>query len=313
MAATQSHKNIRIGISGLTIKPLGIGTMAWGDRLMWDYGKGGFSDEDLKQAFEASLEAGVTFFDTAEIYGSGRSETLLGRFIKSSQEKVIVTTKFMPFPWRLRGKSLLSALRRSLDRLEMEKVDLYLIHWPIPTVSIGRWMQAMAQAVDEGLIDNVGVSNYGIEQTRRAHSALAKFGIPLAANQLRYSLFSRQVERKGLLKVCEELDVTVVAYSPLEQGLLTGKYSVENPPPGIRSLRTSRKKLRELTSFVNLLRNIGEKHDGKTPAQVAINWTICKGTLPIPGAKNLRQARENLGALGWSLTDEQVDLLDSKT
>ena len=129
------------------------------------------------------------------------------------------------------------ALRHSLDRLGLESVDLYQMHWPFPPVSIDTWMDAMADAVQAGLIRAVGVSNYNAEQTRRAHDALAKRGVPLASNQVDYSLLQRKPETNGLLALCKQLNVTLIAYSPLAQGLLTGKYTPQNPPPGLRGRR----------------------------------------------------------------------------
>lgn len=127
---------------------------------------------------------------------------------------------------------------------------------------------------------------------------------------MEYSLLHRKPEQNGVLATCQELGITLIAYSPLAQGLLTGKYSPENPPPGLRGLRYGRRRLRAIAPLLRLLQSIGEAHGGKTPAQVALNWLICKGAVPIPGAKDARQARENAGALGWRLTPEEVERLD---
>jgi aryl-alcohol dehydrogenase-like predicted oxidoreductase len=187
---------------------------------------------------------------------------------------------------------------------------LYQIHWPVPGVSIETWMQAMADCVEAGLTRTVGVSNFSAEQTRRAHAALAKRGIPLASNQIPYSMLHRRPERNRLLETCQELNVTVIAYSPLEQGLLTGKYTPDNPPPGARRRRLKPGYLEGLMPLIGLMREIGSAHDDKTPAQVALNWAMCKGTVPIPGPKNRRQAEENAGALGWRLSESELDALD---
>lgn len=312
MSDEYSDESVELGPGGVFIRPLGIGTWAWGDRMLWGYGQGGYNDEDLKAAFDASLEAGVTLFDTAEVYGSGQSERLLGQFVKETDQVVIVASKFMPYPWRLRGRSLLKALRNSLERMGLEKIDLYQMHWPFAPVSIERWMEVMAEAVEEELIAEVGVSNYSVEQTRRAHEALAKFDIPLVSNQVEYSLANRKVERNGLLQFCEELKIKVIAYSPLGQGLLTGKYSRDNPMKGLRGRRVGRKRLAEAERLVDVMRAIGKKYANKTAAQVALKWAIQKGTIPIPGVKNIRQAKENLGALGWKLNNADMAELDEK-
>ncbi len=276
---------------------------------MWGYGRD-YGESDVKAAFEASVAAGIDFFDTAEIYGNGRSEKMLGEFIRQSHRQVVVATKFFPFPWRLRRNDLVSALRRSLDRLGLEQVDLYQVHWPFPPFPVETWMSAMADAVQAGLTRAVGVSNYSPEQTRRAYEALAKRGIPLASNQVQYSLIHRQPERNGLVETCRELGVSIIAYSPIAQGLLTGKYTPDKPPPGMRGFRVGRQYLARLQPLVALLHKIGEEHGGKTPGQVALNWLLCKGTVPIPGAKNARQAQENAGALGWQLTESQIAELE---
>jgi pyridoxine 4-dehydrogenase len=124
-----------------------------------------------------------------------------------------------------------------------------------------------------------------------------------------YSLLNRGIEKDGLLARCNELGVRVIAYSPIEKGLLTGKYSTENPPPGIRGQRYS-SLLPKIGPLLKLMTAIGQEHGGKSKTQVALNWCICKGTMPIPGAKNAAQAEENAGALGWRLTDEEVAKLD---
>jgi aryl-alcohol dehydrogenase-like predicted oxidoreductase len=288
---------------------LGTGAWAWGDSLFWGYGRD-YSEIDVYEAFQASLEAGITFFDTAEAYGMGRSERLLGRFIKRAGQDVTVATKFMPFPWRLQPASLINALRKSLKRLDMEQVDLYQIHWPFPPVAVETWMGALADAVLAGLVRAVGVSNYGPGKTQRAYDALAGRGISLASNQVEYSLLNRKIERSGLLDLCRRLNVRVIAYSPLGQGLLTGKYTPENPPAGIRGLR-SRRQLKRVQPLIALMHEIGQGHGDKTPAQVALNWTIRKGALPIPGAKNADQLRQNAGAVGWALTPDEVAALDA--
>ncbi|MDW8327422.1 MAG: aldo/keto reductase [Anaerolineales bacterium] len=291
---------------------LGLGTWQWGDRLFWGYGQG-YAEAELKEAFDASVAAGITFFDTAEVYGQGQAERFLARFIREARfqdgQKPYLATKFLPLPWRLTKGQFRRALQGSLRRLELDAVDLYQIHWPFPPVSIETWMDAMADAVEAGLVRAVGVSNYSSEQMIRAFTALRKRGVPLVSNQVPYSLLNRRNEHNGLLALCHELGVRFIAYSPLEQGLLTGKYTPRNPPPGIRSQRY-RNLLVRIQPLITALREIGEAHGGKTPAQVALNWCICKGTLPIPGAKNAKQAEQNAGALGWRLTQEEVARLD---
>lgn len=301
---TSTHPEIRF----LHAVEMGVGTWQWGDRIVWNYDSS-HNEDFIRAAFNVSLEQGIRLFDTAEIYGNGQSERLLGQLLKETNLPVLVATKFMPFPWRLERKSLLRALKHSLNRLGLESVDLYQIHWPFPIVSIEKWMSAMAEAVQQGLARTVGVSNYNYAQMMRAFSALERRSIPLASNQVEYSLLNRKIEKNGLLKRCQELGIRVIAYSPLAMGLLTGKYGPENPPPGLRG-RKYASQLKRLKPLLNLMTEIGREHENKSCAQVALNWCICKGTLPIPGAKNAEQALINAGALGWRLTEEEVARLD---
>ena len=287
---------------------MGVGAWAWGDRIIWNYG-GSYSDADVRSAFDTSLANGIRLVDTAEVYGRGRSEQLIGEFLKDTDVPVLLATKFMPYPWRIFRRSLLRSLRNSLARLDVESVDLYQIHWPIPIVSIEAWMGELATAVKEGLARTVGVSNYDENQMLQAYSALARHDVPLASNQVEYHLLDKRVEKNGLLDRCKELDVRLIAYSPLAMGLLTGKYSVDSPPPGMRGRRYGRI-LSKLPALLKLMTEIGQDHGGKSNAQVALNWVICKGAMPIPGAKNASQAEQNAGALGWKLSDEQVVALD---
>jgi aryl-alcohol dehydrogenase-like predicted oxidoreductase len=156
-----------------------------------------------------------------------------------------------------------------------------------------------------------------VEQMQRAHQFLAARGIPLAANQVQYSLLARQIEHNGVMAAARDLGVVILAYSPLAQGLVTGKYTVENyqQPTGARKLdpRFSRQGLEKLAPVVNELKAIGAAHE-KTPAQVALNWLIAQGNvMVIPGAKNAEQVRQNAGALGWEMTAEELSRVDAVT
>ena len=308
---------IPLGKTDIRISPLGLGTWQWGDRMMWGYGKT-HTDSDIHDAFHVSLQSGVNFFDTAEVYGKGRSEQLLGARLREARQSpqiapLVVATKFMPYPWRLWKGALVSKLRDSLARLGLERVDLYQIHWPFLPVPIEVWANALADAVEAGLPRAVGVSNYNSAQMLRAHSALAKRGIPLASNQVEFHLLNRRVEREGLLKLCRELGVTLIAYSPLAKGMLTGKYTPLTRPPGLRSYLFRRARLSKIQPLIQLLRAIGKAHEGKSPSQVALNWVISKGAVPIPGAKNAKQAQENAAALGWRLAEAEMAALDAES
>jgi len=300
---------IRLGKTEILLPPLGVGTWQWGDTLVWGYGKG-YSEADLRAAFEASVQQGVTFFDTAEVYGFGRSERFLGQFVREGTRPVVIATKFFPYPYRLSAKSLSRALQGSLRRLGLPRIDLYQIHWYTPLLSIEALGNALADAVESGLVRAVGVSNYSRTQMEQMYRVLERRGVPLASNQVKYNLIERDVETNGILQACRDLGVTLIAYSPLAMGVLTGRYTAQNPPPGTRGRLYQRDFLARLEPLLARMRAIGESHGDKTPAQVALNWLILKGTLPIPGAKNARHAASNAGALGWSLTGDECAELE---
>jgi aryl-alcohol dehydrogenase-like predicted oxidoreductase len=281
---------------------------------MWSYGTT-HTDRDIHEAFRRSIEGGINFFDTAEVYGKGRSEVLLGECLREMAPAgagvpVVVATKFAPWPLRLRRGTLVTALRASLARLGLRRVDLYQIHFPFSMVPVAVWANALADAMEAGLTRSVGVSNYSAAQMRRAHEVLSRRGIPLASNQVEYHLLNRRVERNGVLQSCRELGVALIAYSPLAKGLLTGKYTPENRPPGMRKYTVRSGRLSSIQPLLGLMREVGQAHEGKSAAQVALNWLICKGAVPIPGAKNAHQAQENAAAAGWRLHAAEIAALD---
>jgi len=297
------------------VAPLGIGTWAWGERRIWGYGQG-YGPAEVAAAFDASIAAGIDLFDTAEMYGSGESERLLGELIRERGAGVVVATKFAPYPWRLSARTLRRALSASLRRLGLARVDLYQIHFPYTILSQRGMLDAMADAVAAGEVGAVGVSNYSARQLLRARDLLARRGVPLASNQVQYSLFHRRPERDGTLDACRATGATLIAYSPLAQGLATGKYRPGVRPGDFRRYTASfsATNLRAAVPVADLLRAIGQDHGGKTPEQVALNWLIQQeGVLPIPGAKDGSQATSNAGALGWSLSPEEIVALDAAT
>lgn len=288
---------------------MGIGTWSWGDRLVWNFGQG-YSDEDIDAVFHMAIENGINFFDTAEVYGQGKSELFLGKLMKSVNVPIVMATKFMPYPWRLSSQALRKGLTASLKRLELPKVQLYQIHWPMPPVPVRTWMEQMLVLQKEGLIEAVGVSNYDLTQTLEAHKVLSAGGSRLASNQMEYHLLDRRIEKNGLMQRCNELGIKIIAYSPLAMGILSGKYTPENPPAGARARKYNREYLDRIQPLIREMKKMGMNHDGKTASQIAINWVICKGALPIPGAKNVNQLEQNIGAIGWRLTEEEINRLD---
>lgn len=324
-------QTVILGPNGPTVPALGLGTWSWGDSLFWQYGSE-YGVEDIRSAFNASIAAGVNFLDTAEVYGLGKSEELIAQFMQpaadgdlsdaeseasgnaSAKTSVILATKYMPLPWRFSAQSVTDALTASLKRLKVPSVALYQVHWPFEfLMSQKTLMNALADEVEQGRIQTIGVSNYSAKQMREAHSLLAERGIPLAVNQVQYSLLHRNIESNGVLEAAQNLEVTILAYSPLAQGLLTGKYTIgsDRKPTGARRIdpRFNKKGLQKIEPVLAALQAIADSH-GKTMVQVALNWLIGQGNVvPIPGAKNAKQAEQNAGALGWEMSETEREQL----
>ncbi|AFY70708.1 NADP-dependent oxidoreductase domain protein [Thalassoporum mexicanum PCC 7367] len=310
-------QKVKLGNSNVEVSAIGVGTWAWGDTLFWKYGSD-YGEVEVKKAFSASLDAGVTLFDTAEVYGLGKSEELLGQFMKAiaprvPRSQIKIATKYMPVPWRLGKQAVKDAVAKSLERLQVESIDLYQIHQPF-TFLMGQetLLNALADEVKAGRIKALGVSNFSADQMRKAHETLAKRKIPLTVNQVQYSLIAKKVETNGTLDAAEELGVTILAYSPLAQGVLSGKYTSTNPPKGARQLdpKFGSDGITKVQPLLRVLADLAEVYDA-TMAQVAINWLAAQqNVIPIPGAKNAKQAQENAAALEFKLVPEEITQLD---
>lgn len=321
MAEAGEHGTTRttLGQTDLRVSRLGIGAMVWGDMSTvprWNPARNAYgptsSVDEQRAALETSLAAGVNFLDTAAMYGKGASERRVGEL--AADKDVVVATKF-PLGFFSRTNSLPATLQGSLGRLRRKKIDLYQVHYPSPWMSIPVLMRLMADAVEADTIHAVGVSNYSARQMRVAQAELARRGIPLASNQVQYSLLHRGPETDGVLDTCRELGVTLIAYMPLASGALTGKYSATARPAGWRRYMGYFRggNLTRLDRLTELLREIGSRHD-KSPSQVALRWLIQQeGVLPIPGAKNADQAAQNAGALSFGLDAAEIDALSQAT
>jgi aryl-alcohol dehydrogenase-like predicted oxidoreductase len=311
-------ETVTLGHSEVRVPQLGLGVMVWGEATgaqRWMPAKrayGGTDPADEQAALEASLAAEINFFDTAAMYSGGGSERRLGELTEGKD--VVIATKFPPTPWG-RTQDLPDALEASLGNLRRTSIDLYQHHYPTRRVEIPALMDLMADAVESGKIKAVGVSNYSAAQMRAAHQALARRGIPLASNQVQYSLLHRQPETNGVLDACRELGITLIAYQPLASGALTGKYLENSRPVGLRRFREPFRgaKFQALRPVVTLLRLIGDRY-GKTPGQVALRWLVQQDdVVPIPGAKNADQVTHNAGALSFALTPEEITYLNDAT
>lgn len=297
---------------------MGCGTWAWGNRLLWGYEPE--MDRDLQQVFDYCVGAGVTLFDTGDSYGTGklqgRSEELLGQFDQTYEgtnaDRVCLATKLAPYPWRWTKGSMMKAAAASATRFQ-RPIDLVQMHWPTANYAPwqeGRLLDGLAELYVQGQVKGVGLSNYGPKRLRWAHQRFADRGVPIASLQVQYSLLSTApVTELGVKAVCDELGIRLIAYSPLALGLLTGKYRPGSPfPSGLRS-RLFRQMVPAIAPLLACLDAIATERY-KTVAQVALNWCICKGAIPIPGAKNLKQAADNVRATGWRLDAGEVAELD---
>jgi len=302
----------------LSLPMMGCGTWAWGNRLLWGYDES--MDQQLQAVFDLCVSNGVTLFDTGDSYGTGklngRSELLLGQFSREYQgvnkENICIATKLAAYPWRLTRSSMVTAGKSSAQRLG-RNVDLVQMHWS--TANYAPWQEGplldgLADLYEQGLVKGVGLSNFGPKRLKLVQQKFAQRGVPIATLQVQYSLLSTYpVTELGIKDVCDELGIKLIAYSPLALGLLTGKYASESAvPKGIRGF-LFKQILPKIHPLQTCLRQIAESRN-KTMSQVAINWCICKGTIPIPGAKNVEQARDNIGALGWRLDNSEIAELD---
>ncbi len=302
----------------LSLPNMGCGTWAWGNQLLWGYNES--MDDQLQAVFNLCVSNGVTLFDTGDSYGTGRlngrSELLLGRFAQEyqgiNQNNICIATKLAAYPWRWTRQSMVSAGKSSAQRLG-RNIDLVQMHWS--TANYAPWQEkgllaGLADLYEQGLVKGVGLSNYGPKRLKLVQKKFAERRVAITTLQVQYSLLSTYpVTELGLKDVCDELGIKMIAYSPLALGLLTGKYSEKGTfPKGVRGL-LFRQLLPGVQSLLVCLREIAE-YRNKTVSQVAINWCICKGTIPIPGAKSVEQARENIGALGWLLDASEVAQLD---
>lgn len=304
-------KTFTLGVDS-RVPALCLGTWSWGDST-W-----GYTPEQLpaiKEAWFACLENRVTFFDTAEIYGKGESERIIGNLIKETpvdkRKDIKIATKWLPVPGILNYSfftpSIVSSCKESLKRLGVESVELYQIHSNTTYFSYDSQARELAQVIKLGLAKEVGVSNYGIDQIIKMSAACEKYGIKLASNQIEFNLCRTLPIKNGLLQAMQERNILCLAYSPLAQGRLTGKYSVANPPPTGRKF--SNIPMEKIEPLLVVMRKVAKAHDVPVSA-VALGWVIAKGAIPLGGARNAEQAIQNAKALTFELSEEEVLELD---
>jgi len=348
-------------LGNLEVPTVGVGTISWSSDSLTE-----LENLELQSLVNTACKSNAAFFDTAERYGSnwktalglgwGETEALTQKLLtrvpkqedQSSLLRPIVATKFTPSPWRTTAQSVVDACEESCKRLGVDSLDLYQIHMPDivqpfknspmfaskPKDQI--YWEGMVECYNRGLVKNIGVCNYGQTLLLEAKQYLQKKNVPLASNQIAFSLVGRHNGAQETLDLCNELDIKVLAFFPFAMGLLTGKYTSEEMTSNVlaqdtlTSLVRSKKtplELRDLSKYVTgdvksgipdggvrpLLQAMEEiaQNRKKTVAQVALNYIIWKGAIPIPGARTSAQVRDNVGAMGWRLSLQEVNQLET--
>ncbi len=316
--ATVSSNIVRrkLGDTDLLVTPIGLGCWQFSNTAaFWNKPP----QEEINQIIKTALDGGINWFDTAELYGRGESERALATALCKADynnKDVVIATKWMPF---LRtARNITRTIGQRISCLSPCNIDLYQIHMPYSFSSIEAQMDAMAALVKQGKIRYVGVSNFSADQMRRAHKALAKHGLPLASNQVQYNLRRREPDNNGLIATARELNVSIIAYSPIAQGLLSGKLH-DNPElvkklPFMRRLRLSGE-IEKTRSLVKKLKSVAAAHNC-SPTEVALSWLVnFHGDIvvAIPGATKIDHVRQNIGALTLKLSSQEMADLDAES
>jgi aryl-alcohol dehydrogenase-like predicted oxidoreductase len=286
-----------VEVDGARLSAIGLGTWQFGSSE-WGYG-GEYARQVAGAIVNRAIELGVNLIDTAEIYGLGRSEKIVGESIAGRRGSVFVATKLFPIglPFQVAGRA-----RRSARRLRTDHIDLYQLHWPSALFPPRSTMPRMKRLVDSGLIGHIGVSNHSLAQWQEAEQAA---GVRVLSNQVQFSLVNRAPERE-LLPWAQKEGRVVMAYSPLAQGLLSGRYQ-QAPPRNFRRMRRafSAESRERAQPLIDALGEIGSRHSA-TNAQIALAWLIRKpNVVAIPGASSVKQLEENVAAAGIDLSDEE--------
>ena len=293
-----------LSVDGLgPISRVGLGTWQFGSSE-WGYGAG-YANDEARLIVRRALELGVTFFDTAEIYARGRSERILADALGDDRNQVVVASKIFPvapFPPIVRSRA-----RGSAERLQLQTIPLYQVHQPNPVVRDSVIMSGMRDLLDDQRIAAVGVSNYSLKRWQAADSAL---GRPVVSNQVQFSL-ARSAPLQDMVPFAEANDRIVIAYSPLAQGLLGGKYGPTNRPGGVRSLNPlfGAENLQRISPLLDTVRDIAATHDA-TPGQVALAWLLAQPrVVVIPGASSVEQLESNVEASDLELRPDELEAL----
>lgn len=317
---THSNNFRRLGETEIHLSPIGLGTWQFSSGVgnlgkFWDPLK----SDTMTGIVKTALNSGVNWFDTAESYGDGASERNLSTSLKSldvTPGNVIIADKW--WPKQRKASSIIETIEERLKCLQGYPIDLYQIHWPESESWLRTEMKMLAQLVDEGKVKAVGLCNYNRRDLKRAHRQLRKRGIPLASIQMRYSLAHRDIDRNNIMNVAKDLGVSVIAWSPLEQGLLTGR--LHDNPESINNLNKHRvemfgfspQRLKQTQELINVLKKVAERHHA-TPAQISVAWLTQfhgESVFAIPGASSIEQAESNCASMLIKLTTDELGEID---
>jgi aryl-alcohol dehydrogenase-like predicted oxidoreductase len=295
-----------IAVNGARVSTIGLGTWQFGSKD-WGYGAE-YAETEASRILHRALDLGVNVVDTAEVYARNESERIVGRAIASRRADVFLATKVLPvFPI---ASTVDSHGRASAERLGVEQIDLYQIHWPNPAIPISEQMRGMRRLLDAGIIAHAGVSNFSLGRWKSSENAL---GSPVLSNQVQYSLAVRKPDR-DLVPYAAQSDRLVIAYSPLAKGLLSGKYDATNLPKNRARMFDPLflpENVARAHDMIESLRMIAKAHDA-TPSQVALAWVISHpNVIAIPGASSVAQLEANVAAADLELSADDTAQLDA--
>jgi aryl-alcohol dehydrogenase-like predicted oxidoreductase len=312
----------KLGNSNLMLSPIGLGCWQFsgGKGIIGNYWPS-LQKNEIFDIVRTSLEGGINWFDTAEFYGGGESERMLAKVLKeidsTQSEQAHIVTKWWP---ALRtARSIGETIGVRLQMLDNRTIHLHQVHQPFSFSSVGSEMKEMAKLVKKGQIENVGISNYSAAKMRIADRVLKEQGLRLVSNQVKYNLLNRKIEHNGILDTAKELGIAIIAYSPLEQGILSGKFhrneglvkAIKGPRKWSSGFRASG--LKKSLPLIEALEELASKYDA-SPTQIALNWMINahgETVFAIPGATKVKHAEENVKAMNFSLSRSEIDELSN--
>ena len=285
---------------------IALGAWAWGN-------DGTFGNEhqseDLKPIYDKAMEIGLNLWDTAFVYGMGKSEEVLGEFLRTSdREDYVISTKFTPQLAEMFEDNEVTAMyENSAKILGVDDIDIFWIHNPVGAPD---WTKKLVETAKDHEIGMIGVSNHNLDEIKEANEILNEAGLKLGAVQNHYSLLNRSSEDSGILEYCKENDIIFFSYMVLEQGALSGKYDTAHPfPEGSDRAKAYGGSLKEIEELNNAIAEIAEKHDAKV-AQLPIAWAIAKGTLPIIGATKVHHVEDAAEAIDIELSDDEIKTME---